>query len=136
MQEREARQAIIFQAEMRGKGAWRDCTVHNISPHGMLILAADPPKPGAYIEIRKASLVLVGRAVWVNGKAFGVRLVERLPFMAVLKAANDSYAAESSGAPPSIAKPSDEVRPVRDGWIVALGLLALAAICVGVQVAF
>ncbi|MDF7774537.1 hypothetical protein P1X14_04705 [Sphingomonas sp. AOB5] len=129
-------------AQMRGRDHWSDVTIRNISPHGMLLLGSSPPRPGDYIEIRKASLVLVGRAVWVNGKAFGVRLIERLNFTALLKAANDSFAASQVRAPqehrtqpaPIASLPSAVNQP--DGpttqavtWIVAAGFFALAVVC-------
>lgn len=141
MQQRESRQPVIVLAQMRGRDRWSDVTIRNISPYGMLLLASRPPKPGDYIEIRKSSLTLVGRAVWVKGKAFGVQLIERLNFNALLKAANESFAAQVSGSPvpdnapaPAmrlrVAPPMQETAATRGiTWIVALGFLALAILC-------
>lgn len=142
MRPREPRQSVIVQAAMRGAGAWADITIRNISPHGMLIHAAAPPRPGDYIEIRKASLVLVGRAVWVKGKAFGVQLIERLNFNALLRAANESFAAKRGGglqvvAPESVAptliEPAESTTTQAITWVVALGFLGLAVVCATAQ---
>lgn len=145
MQQRESRQPVIVLAQMRGRDNWSDVTIRNISPHGMLLLASRPPKPGDYVEIRKSSLTLVGRAVWVKGKAFGVQLIERLNFNALLKAANEAYAAQSSHSPPPDKAPAPAIQtlglaPAGETaatrgitWVVTLGFLALALLCAGFE---
>jgi hypothetical protein len=143
MQQRESRQAVIVLAQMRGRDSWSDITIRNISPHGMLILASRPPKPGDYVEIRKSSLILVGRAVWVKGKAFGVQLIERLNFNALLKAANESFAAGRTSVDFAVRETAPKViqpDPVSRGgatravtWLITATFLTLAIICATIE---
>jgi len=90
---RESRREVVIPAQMRSKGGWSDVTIRNISPHGMMLLAPFPPRPGTFVEVRRASLALVGKVVWVKGKALGIKLIERLNFNALLRAANEGPAA-------------------------------------------
>ncbi len=92
MQPRESRREVVIPAQMRSKRGWSDVTIRNISPHGMMLLAPFPPRPGTYVEVRRASLAMVGRVVWVKGKTLGIQLIERLNFNALLRAANETLA--------------------------------------------
>jgi hypothetical protein len=120
---------------MRSKRGWSDVTIRNISPHGMMLLAPFPPKPGTYVEVRKASLALVGRVVWVQGKALGIQLIERLNFNALLRAANEGWAASQTLAPrlPGTAAASHEAEPAagmhrsRLAWLLAGASILFAA---------
>lgn len=84
---REPRLAVMIQARMRCGAAWKDIFIRNISSRGMLVQAESPPAPGTYVEIRKASETVVGRAVWRGGRHFGVRTQDRVNIDALLGAA-------------------------------------------------
>jgi hypothetical protein len=58
---------------MRAPSGWHDVTIHNVSRRGMMLRSAAPPQRGTYIEIRKATMTVVGRAVWVRDSLFGVQ---------------------------------------------------------------
>ncbi len=135
MQSRESRREVVIPAQMRSKGGWCDVTIRNISPHGMMLLAPFPPRPGTYVEVRKASLALAGRVVWVKGKTLGIQLLERLNFNALLRAANENWAAGQGGAPRkgrSRSDPAATARPARRtlhplrGWLLAGAAIACA----------
>lgn len=138
MQARESRREVVIPAQMRSKGGWCDVTIRNISPHGMMLLAPFPPKPGTYVEVRKASLALVGRVVWVKGKSLGVRLIERLNFNALLRAANEGWAGSQSidGQPPGLVEiplaDCNLVAPnsaLKGAWLAAAATILLAGTC-------
>lgn len=99
MQPRESRREVVIPAQMRSKRGWSDVTIRNISPHGMMLLAPFPPRPGTYVEVRRASLAMAGRVVWVKGKTLGIQLIERLNFNALLRAANETLAIPNNRAP-------------------------------------
>ena len=136
MQPRESRREVVIPAQMRSKRGWCDVTIRNISPHGMMLLAPFPPRPGTYVEVRKASLALVGRVVWVKGKTLGIQLLERLNFNALLRAANESWAAGQGGAPQvgrgqdepaaAAAPPARETRYPLLGWLLAGAAIVFA----------
>jgi hypothetical protein len=58
---------------MKSADGWQDVAIQNVSAHGMRISVALPPRRGAYIEIRRASQVIVARAVWVREGECGLR---------------------------------------------------------------
>lgn len=72
---------------MRLGSEWSDVSIQNVSSRGLMARAETPPKQGAYIEIRKAAIVIVARAVWVKGQNFGVRTQDRLDIEALLQSA-------------------------------------------------
>jgi hypothetical protein len=137
MQPRESRREVVIPAQMRSKGGWSDVTIRNISPHGMMLLAPFPPKPGTYVEVRKASLALVGQVVWVKGKTLGIKLIERLNFNALLRAANEGWAASQVNAPspetPSTAAPAlASERGSLIPWVLAGTTVLLVSGCAAV----
>lgn len=58
---------------MKSADGWQDVAIQNVSAHGMRISVALPPKRGAYIEVRRASQVIVARTMWVQGHDCGLR---------------------------------------------------------------
>lgn len=133
---RESRREVVIPAQMRTKGGWSDVTIRNISPHGIMLLAPFPPKPGTYVEVRKASLALVGRVIWVKGKTLGIQLIERLNFNALLRAANEGWAASQVQAPvPETTAATPSFIDERGGilaWLLAGTTLLLASGCAAV----
>jgi hypothetical protein len=130
---------------MRSKRGWSDVTIRNISPHGMMLLAPFPPKPGTVVEVRKASLALVGRVIWVKGKTLGIQLIERLNFNALLRAANEGWAASQVNAPSSTSNASGAATagvaatlPDTDrsgaliGWLIAGTTIVFAGACAAI----
>lgn len=87
MKEREPRQRVFVKARMRLGSDWSDVSIQNVSSRGLMARADTPPRPGAYIEIRKAAVVIVARAVWVKGQTFGVRTQDRLDIDGLLQSA-------------------------------------------------
>ncbi len=140
MQPRESRREVVIPAQMRSKKGWSDVTIRNISPYGMMLLAPFPPKPGTHVEVRRASLVLIGRVIWVKGKALGIQLIERLNFNAFLRAANEGWAANQNDPPhvadqivpagiPAHTLVFDEVRAPVSRWLLAGAAILLAGAC-------
>ena len=118
---RESRREVVIPAQMRSKGGWSDVTIRNISPHGMMLLAPFPPRPGTYVEVRRASLALGGKVVWVEGKALGIQLIERLNFNALLRAANEGLVASQNRTAANDATiPSPDTSPgIFQSWLRA-----------------
>lgn len=63
---------------MNAGGRWTDVCIHNASSRGLLVAADDPPASGSYVDIRRGSLVIIGRVVWRKGRFFGVRTQDRI----------------------------------------------------------
>lgn len=69
---------------MRLERGWAVVWVHNLSRQGMMLWSSRPPRPGAYIELRRATTTIIARAVWVRDKFFGIKTEEPLDFRRLL----------------------------------------------------
>lgn len=75
---REARRTVMIAARMRTGAAWASVDIRNVSSRGLLLITAAPPAVGAYVEIRRGSVVIVGRTVWSETRAFGIKTQDRI----------------------------------------------------------
>lgn len=78
---------------MKSAEGWQDVAIQNVSAHGLKIAVALPPRRGAYIEIRRASQVIVARAVWVHDNECGLRTQDVVDVPALI----DPNAARAEG---------------------------------------
>ncbi|PAX06526.1 PilZ domain-containing protein [Sphingomonas lenta] len=81
---REPRVKVLVPCRMNVSGRWVDVCVHNASSRGLLVAADEAPGTGAYIDIRRGTLVIIGRVVWRKGRFFGVRTQDRLSVQALV----------------------------------------------------
>lgn len=63
---------------MKDDAAWRNVAIRNVSNHGVMLQIANPPPRGRYVEIQRDSLVIVGRVMWSEPGACGLRTHEVL----------------------------------------------------------
>jgi len=84
---RETRQTIKVNARMKSADGWQDVAIQNVSAHGMRISVAMPPRRGAYIEVRRASQIIVARAMWVQGNDCGLRTQDQVDIPALINPA-------------------------------------------------
>lgn len=79
MKNREFRKATMIAARLRTDGGWTDATIRNISSHGaMLQLVGRAPCRGSYVELRRDTLVVVGRIMWSTANRCGINTRERI----------------------------------------------------------
>ena len=81
---REPRRTVFVPARMRVGSAWSDVCIRNVSSRGMMLQSDSPPPRGSYVEVRRGTQVVIGRAVWVGGRALGVRTQDRVPIEAIV----------------------------------------------------
>lgn len=55
-------------------GKWSSGCIHDVSDHGLLLSSIAPPPIGTYVDIRRGTLIIIGRVIWVGGNRFGVRM--------------------------------------------------------------
>ena len=58
---------------MNVDGKWSDVCIHDVSDKGLLVSSDAPPAIGTYVDLRRGTLVIIGRVVWCGGRRFGVR---------------------------------------------------------------
>ncbi|WP_139198099.1 PilZ domain-containing protein [Sphingomonas gellani] len=76
--QREPRVRVIVPCRMNHNGGWLDACIHNVSSRGMLVASDGSVKSGDYIDIRRGTLVIIGRVVWAKDRFFGVRTQDRI----------------------------------------------------------
>ncbi|MEH3123169.1 MAG: PilZ domain-containing protein [Sphingomonas phyllosphaerae] len=81
---REERITVLIPSRMRLEAQWLDVVIHNVSSRGLMAGCDQPPAVGSYVEIRRGSLVIVGRVQWSKGRFFGMRSQDRLSVKALI----------------------------------------------------
>ena len=81
---REERITVLIPSRMRLGAKWVDVVIHNVSSRGLMGGCDEPPPPGSYIEIRRGTIVIVGRVQWIKGRFFGIKSQERLSVRALV----------------------------------------------------
>lgn len=81
---REPRKTTFIQARVLTDAGWSDATIRNLSSGGMMIeMASGAPRRGSYVELRRASSVLVARVIWSAANRCGVSTRERINIAAL-----------------------------------------------------
>ena len=81
---RDERLKVLIRARMRIGASWADVCIVNITPGGLGMQAARPPKHGDYVEIQRGAHVIVGRVIWSGTHRFGVRAQGTLPVDSIM----------------------------------------------------
>lgn len=81
---REPRRNVLADARMRSDDVWSDIRIRNASSRGMMVETTDPPPRGAYIEIRRGALIVIGRVAWSRGQRFGFRSQDKIDVDALM----------------------------------------------------
>lgn len=95
---------------MNVNGTWSDGCIHDLSDKGLLVSSANPPAIGTYVDIRRGTLVIIGRVVWTGGRRFGVRTQDAVSIAALL-----SEPVQAKRPPPADRRgPNDRRGPARE----------------------
>ncbi|WP_235528305.1 PilZ domain-containing protein [Sphingomonas sp. Leaf231] len=81
---REERITVLIPSRMRLESQWLDVVIHNVSSRGLMAGCDAPPAIGSYVEIRRGSIVIVGRVQWNKARFFGIRTQDRLSVRALI----------------------------------------------------
>lgn len=124
-------------------GKWSDGCIHDVSDKGVLVSSTSPPSIGTYVDIRRGTLVIIGRVVWSGGNRFGVRTQDPVDIAALINepvlktrpATSDRRNATRDGSPRRTIEQADRNRQRSSAFqficltIIGLGLAYFAAIC-------
>ncbi len=75
---------MLIPSRMRLESRWLDVVIHNVSSRGLMAGCDAPPAVGSYVEIRRGTIVIVGRVQWNKGRFFGMRAQDRLSVKALV----------------------------------------------------
>lgn len=81
---RDERTVILVPCRMNCDGVWTDACIHNVSARGLMASTDKPPLVGSYLDIRRGTLIIVGRVIWSKGRRFGVRTQDSISADAVV----------------------------------------------------
>ena len=100
MKTRAPRRKVVIDASLRSDSSWSPACIVDIAERGLAIRTAEPPEPGAYVEVRRGAHVIIGRVAWSKGHRFGIRTQDTLAVDAVV---DDAAAADANGRRPRAA---------------------------------
>ncbi len=75
---------LSVPCRMNVGGKWSSGCIHEVSTKGILVSSSEPPPLGTYVDIRRGTLVIIGRVVWTGGSRFGVRTQDPISLAALL----------------------------------------------------
>jgi hypothetical protein len=134
MRAREARRRVIIPARMRIDGQWVDVSIRNISSRGLMLHSEHAVPRGTYVEIRRDVHTIVGRAVWRDGRNFGLYAQDRINIDAVIDGPRATGGARINGQPERRHRTRDagETRAwsakLQYGTLAACGVIAAVAL--------
>ena len=137
MRPRDKRQKLYIRARVKTGEGWHDACIVDLSRRGAGLQAANAPRRGAYVEIRRGMHVIVARVVWSFGQRFGVAAQDDIPIDLV---ATDRAPADNDAAPPAVDNRHSRLRRVADraeasrnwGRRLQYGLSAIAGMAAAV----
>lgn len=60
-------------------------TICNLSPHGLMARCNTAPPRGAFVEVRKGGVTIVGQVRWSRDNRIGIRTRERIDLLSLLE---------------------------------------------------
>ena len=138
---REERKVVLVTCRLRHDTGWSDMTICNLSSRGMMAKCDDPPPRGAFVEVRRGPVVIVGQVRWSHSTHLGIHAQERIDIPTLLgkEAENGPAGADrragSRGAAEAKAKPSAAdlaERSRRWGRLFDWAVLAVAGVAAAV----
>ena len=70
---RAMRTAVRVPCRLNLGTIWVDGIIRNVSTRGIMVSTEHPVKRGAYIEIRRGTLIIIGRVMWSRDGCLGIR---------------------------------------------------------------
>lgn len=137
MRPRDQRRKLFIRARVKTGEGWQDACIVDLSRRGAGLQAAEAPRRGAYVEIRRGMHIIVARVVWSVGQRFGVAAQDDIPVGLV---AADRAPADNDSAPPALDDRRSRMRRLADraeasrnwGRRLQFGLSAVAGMAAAV----
>lgn len=85
LKSREERRVVFVTCRLRDDNGWSDMTICNLSPHGLMARCKAPPPRGAFVEIRKGGVTIVGQVRWSQDNRIGIRAQKRIDLLSLLE---------------------------------------------------
>lgn len=126
MRTREPRRKVMIPARMRAGGPTIDVLIRDVSSRGLMLTCAPLPPRGAYVDIERQRLAIVGRVVWVADGRCGIRTREPIDQIGLIGSMAGPEAAEDLARPTPALSPAK--RPAADRFGRFGAILQFAAL--------
>ena len=101
---------MLIPARLKQDAGWFDICIRDISPKGLLVQGASPPRRGSYVEIRRGAHVIVAKVAWAKDQQFGLTTQDIVPVDALIHRP-DAAGFGRSPAPSNDARPEQRAAP-------------------------
>jgi hypothetical protein len=75
---REQRQVVYVTCRVRHESGWSDMTICNLSSRGLMAKCDAALPRGAFVEVRRGPVTIVGQVRWSDNRQFGILTQERI----------------------------------------------------------
>jgi len=135
--ERQPRHAVSFRAHIRDAGEWHEVAICNISGRGLMLKGTCVPPRGAFVEIQRGDLHIIGQVRWSAVGRCGVRTRDPIDLSAfgLGDASMSAPAANFSRTVVSVRRP-DAVEIAAQSRLATQAFNLTLAIAVAVSVAY
>jgi len=65
--------AVLVPCRIMAGVTWGDACIHEVAPRLIVISSKVPLQVGSYVDVRRGTLVIIGRVQWAREQRFGVR---------------------------------------------------------------
>lgn len=65
--------AVLVPCRIMADTTWGDACIHDVALRSLVISSTVPLRVGGYVDIRRGTLVIVGRVQWQRGGRVGIR---------------------------------------------------------------
>jgi hypothetical protein len=97
---------VLIPARLKQDAGWFDICIRDVSPKGLLVHGASPPRRGSYVEIRRGAHVIVAKVAWAKDQQFGLTTQDVVPVDALIHRPDAAGFGRSQ-------TPSNDARPER-----------------------
>ncbi len=65
--------AVLVPCRINVGTAWADACIHEVAPKSIVISSTAAMKVGSYVDVRRGTLIIIGRVGWVRDGRVGIR---------------------------------------------------------------
>jgi hypothetical protein len=69
----DASTAVLVPCRINVGATWSDACVHEVAPKTIVISSKAAMNVGSYVDVRRGTLIIIGRVIWVRGDRIGIR---------------------------------------------------------------
>ncbi len=88
-------ETVLVPCRLHVGSTWCDASIHQVAPRLLVISSTGALEVGSYVDIRRGTLIIIGRVSWARGARFGIRTQDNVTAHALV---NEPRLAQRPGA--------------------------------------